>query len=143
SVTDTVAILSSLAPAYAAHHGVTYTPEALAAAAKLTDRYVTDRHLPDKAIDVLDEAGAAAAVKLMHLDPEVRDMYTARARLRAQDTPDPDLDAAMTADIVAATGTDLCTIDAQDIAAVVAAATGIPVTTMTESEVVRLRTMSD
>jgi len=53
-------IMDGLAPTYAEHHGVTYSPEALKAAVVLSDRYVTDRTLPDKAIDIIDEAGATA-----------------------------------------------------------------------------------
>ncbi len=56
---DAVKILTGLAPKYAAHHGVSYTPDAIAAAVTLSARYLRDRFLPDKAIDVLDEAGAA------------------------------------------------------------------------------------
>ncbi|MFC6590662.1 AAA family ATPase [Deinococcus lacus] len=56
---DAVQILTGLAPKYAAHHGVSYTPDALTAAVTLSARYLRDRFLPDKAIDVLDEAGAA------------------------------------------------------------------------------------
>ncbi|WP_144758602.1 ATP-dependent Clp protease ATP-binding subunit [Curtobacterium sp. 9128] len=58
SVEDAVAILHGLAPRYAEHHGVTYTDDALRAAVELSHRYVTDRHLPDKAIDLIDQAGA-------------------------------------------------------------------------------------
>ncbi len=58
TVDDTVKILEGLSPKYAAHHGVTYVPEALRAAAELSARYVNDKLLPDKAIDVMDEAGA-------------------------------------------------------------------------------------
>ncbi|SMB91674.1 AAA family ATPase [Deinococcus hopiensis] len=56
---DTLAILRGLAPGYARHHGVTYTDGALGAAVRLSSRHLRDRFLPDKAIDVLDEAGAA------------------------------------------------------------------------------------
>ncbi len=56
---DAVQILQGLAPKYAQHHGVSYAPEALSAAVTLSARYLRDRFLPDKAIDVLDEAGAA------------------------------------------------------------------------------------
>ena len=59
SETDAVQILQGLAPRYAAHHGVSYAPEALEAAVRLSARHLRDRFLPDKAIDVLDEAGAA------------------------------------------------------------------------------------
>jgi ATP-dependent Clp protease ATP-binding subunit ClpC len=60
SVPETVDILKAVYPNYERHHGVKYTPEALEAAAVLSDRYITDRFLPDKALDLLDEAGAIA-----------------------------------------------------------------------------------
>jgi ATP-dependent Clp protease ATP-binding subunit ClpC len=58
SVEDTIQILSNIKDKYEQHHGVRYTDKAIVAAVKLSDRYITDRNLPDKAIDVLDEAGA-------------------------------------------------------------------------------------
>jgi ATP-dependent Clp protease ATP-binding subunit ClpA len=58
SVAETVEILAGLKSKFEEHHGVTYAPEALRAAAELADRHINDRHLPDKAIDVVDEAGA-------------------------------------------------------------------------------------
>ena len=58
SIDDTVKILEGLKSRFEEHHDVKYTPQALQSAAELTDRYITDRHLPDKAIDVIDEAGA-------------------------------------------------------------------------------------
>ncbi|WP_439688448.1 ATP-dependent Clp protease ATP-binding subunit [Curtobacterium sp. SP.BCp] len=64
SVEDAVAILTGLAPRYEEHHDVTYTPEALRAAVELSHRYVTDRHLPDKAIDLVDQAGARRRLAL-------------------------------------------------------------------------------
>jgi ATP-dependent Clp protease ATP-binding subunit ClpC len=60
SVPETVEILRTIAPSYEKHHRVKYTPESLATAAKLSERYLTDRFLPDKAIDLMDEAGAIA-----------------------------------------------------------------------------------
>lgn len=59
SVADTVKILKGLKPYYEEHHGVRYTAEALKTAVELSDRYISDRRLPDKAIDVIDETGAA------------------------------------------------------------------------------------
>ncbi|MCS6551587.1 ATP-dependent Clp protease ATP-binding subunit [Curtobacterium flaccumfaciens pv. flaccumfaciens] len=64
NVEDAVAILTGLAPRYEEHHGVGYTPEALRAAVELSHRYVTDRHLPDKAIDLIDQAGARRRLAL-------------------------------------------------------------------------------
>jgi ATP-dependent Clp protease ATP-binding subunit ClpC len=63
TVAETVEILRAIAPSYEKHHRVRYTPESLVTAAKLSERYLTDRFLPDKAIDLMDEAGAIA-----HLD---------------------------------------------------------------------------
>jgi ATP-dependent Clp protease ATP-binding subunit ClpA len=62
SVEETVQILRGLAPRYAEHHGVTYEDDALQAAAELAFKHINDRHLPDKAIDVIDEAGAADSI---------------------------------------------------------------------------------
>jgi ATP-dependent Clp protease ATP-binding subunit ClpA len=62
SVDETVAILRGLKARYEAHHGVKYTAIALSTAAELSARFINDRHLPDKAIDVIDEAGAAQHV---------------------------------------------------------------------------------
>jgi len=63
NVEETVLILHGLAPRYAEHHGVRYTDEALRAAAELAFKHINDRHLPDKAIDVIDEAGAADSIR--------------------------------------------------------------------------------
>jgi ATP-dependent Clp protease ATP-binding subunit ClpA len=62
SVEETIAILRGLKSRFEAHHGVKYLPAALIAAAELSARYINDRHLPDKAIDVIDEAGAAQKI---------------------------------------------------------------------------------
>jgi ATP-dependent Clp protease ATP-binding subunit ClpA len=62
SVAETIAILKGLKSRFEAHHGVKYMPSALTAAAELSARYINDRHLPDKAIDVIDEAGAAQKI---------------------------------------------------------------------------------
>ncbi|RFF27785.1 MULTISPECIES: ATP-dependent Clp protease ATP-binding subunit ClpA [unclassified Wenzhouxiangella] len=63
SVGETIEILNGLKYRFEEHHGVTYTPEALEAAAQLSSRHINDRHLPDKAIDVIDEAGARERLK--------------------------------------------------------------------------------
>ena len=61
TVAETIEILTGLKPRFEEHHGVTYTDDALRAAAELSARHINDRHLPDKAIDVIDEAGARSA----------------------------------------------------------------------------------
>ena len=68
TVTDTVAILKGLRGRYEAHHHVTITDQALVAAAGLSDRYIPDRHLPDKAIDLIDEAGSRFRIRRLHDD---------------------------------------------------------------------------
>jgi len=78
---DALAILQGLAPAYEAHHGVNYTPEALRAAVSLSARYLRDRFLPDKAIDVMDEAGAAHALRRREGDVTAGDVEATVARM--------------------------------------------------------------
>ena len=72
SVDDTILILKGIRPKYEAHHKAKLTDEALEAAAKLSDRYLTGRFLPDKAIDVMDEAGARARIQNMTRPPDVK-----------------------------------------------------------------------
>jgi ATP-dependent Clp protease ATP-binding subunit ClpC len=69
SVEDTIKMLQGLRDRYEAHHKVRFSDEALVAAARLADRYVTDRHLPDKAIDLIDEAAAKLRVALYSCRP--------------------------------------------------------------------------
>ncbi len=74
SVEETIEILKGLRPKYEAHHKAKLTDEALEAATRLSDRYLTGRFLPDKAIDVMDEAGARARIGAMTRPPEVKDL---------------------------------------------------------------------
>jgi ATP-dependent Clp protease ATP-binding subunit ClpC len=74
SVDDTVLILKGIRSKYEEHHKVIFTDQALDAAAKLSDRYITGRFLPDKAIDVLDEAGARARIASLNRPPEIEDL---------------------------------------------------------------------
>ncbi|ROQ39679.1 ATP-dependent Clp protease ATP-binding subunit ClpC [Frondihabitans sp. PhB188] len=158
SVADATAILGGLAPRYEEHHSVTYTPEALAAAVELSHRYVSDRFLPDKAIDLIDQAGArrrlrlglvvdtaALQAELAELEAEknravaaeryeeasgLRDAMTAvEARLaEASGVPAPE-DLAANADAV---------ITADDIAELISRATGIPAARLTDGDRSRL-----
>lgn len=70
---ESIAILTGLQPKYEAHHKVTYTEDAVRATVMLSERYMNDRFLPDKAIDVLDEAGARVRLSSMALPPNLRD----------------------------------------------------------------------
>ncbi len=72
SVDETIEILKGLRDRYEAHHRVKFTDEALDAAAKLSDRYISGRYLPDKAIDVIDEAGSRARLLVMTAPPDVK-----------------------------------------------------------------------
>ena len=71
SVSDTILILKGIRPKYEEHHNVNFTDKSLTAAAKLTDRYVTGRFLPDKAIDAIDEAGARSRMESLKRPPEI------------------------------------------------------------------------
>lgn len=74
SVDDTVLILKGIRSKYEEHHKVVFTDDGLESAAKLSDRYITGRFLPDKAIDVLDEAGARARIASLNRPPEIEDL---------------------------------------------------------------------
>lgn len=78
---QTVEILKGLRDKYEAHHRVTYTDEAFEAAVEMSTRYITGRFLPDKAIDVIDEAGARVRIKSMTAPPDLQEMDTEVARL--------------------------------------------------------------
>jgi ATP-dependent Clp protease ATP-binding subunit ClpC len=85
SVDDTILMLRGLRDRYEAHHKVRFSDEALIAAARLSSRYVTDRHLPDKAIDLMDEAAAKLRVALYSLPPELKAMKIEVDRLAAEE----------------------------------------------------------
>ncbi len=74
SIDETIQILNNIKERYEDHHMVTYTPEAIAACVKLTERYITDRHLPDKAIDALDEVGSRVHLKNINVPQEIVDI---------------------------------------------------------------------
>jgi len=84
SVEETIRILREIKDRYETHHQAIITDEAVVAAARLSQRYIADRFLPDKAIDVIDEAGARARLKGMVLPPELREMENEVERLRSQ-----------------------------------------------------------
>ncbi len=81
---QTVEILKGLRDKYEAHHRITYTDDAFKAAVELSTRYITGRFLPDKAIDVIDEAGARVRIKSMTAPPDLRDMDTEITRLNKE-----------------------------------------------------------
>jgi ATP-dependent Clp protease ATP-binding subunit ClpC len=71
SIEETILILNQIKDKYEDHHNVTYTDEAIAACVNLTSRYITDRFLPDKAIDAMDEAGSRVYIKNMKVPTEI------------------------------------------------------------------------
>jgi ATP-dependent Clp protease ATP-binding subunit ClpA len=98
SVEETILILKGLKSRFEEHHAVKYSPEALRVAAELSDRYITDRHLPDKAIDVIDEAGAKQRMKLQServsiIDvTEIEDIVSKMARVPAKSVSSNEVD---------------------------------------------------
>jgi ATP-dependent Clp protease ATP-binding subunit ClpC len=74
SIEDSIEILKGIAPNYEEHHKVDFTPAALESAVRLSERYITSRFLPDKAIDVLDESGARARINSLNRPPEVENL---------------------------------------------------------------------
>ncbi|WP_250549307.1 ATP-dependent Clp protease ATP-binding subunit [Pseudonocardia sp. H11422] len=152
SVEDTIQILRGLRDRYEAHHQVRYTPDALRAAAELSDRYITDRFLPDKAIDLIDQAGAR--VRLRTRTPS-NDRRGAERRLqqlmydkdqavaeeqyeRASQLRDQIGRVRSELDRMGATGAQVPKVDVTDVADVVSRSTGIPISQLTQAERDRL-----
>jgi ATP-dependent Clp protease ATP-binding subunit ClpB len=106
SVDDTLAILRGLKETYEVHHGVRILDEALVAAARLSEQYIHDRFLPDKAIDLLDEAASGLRIAIDSLPPELDDLERRlrqreieRSALQSEEQPDADRVAAVKAEI--------------------------------------------
>jgi ATP-dependent Clp protease ATP-binding subunit ClpC len=85
TVEDTIKMLQGLRDRYEAHHKVRFADDALVAAARLADRYVTDRRLPDKAIDLMDEAAAKLRVALYSMPPDLKAMKTEIEKFQAEE----------------------------------------------------------
>ncbi len=84
TVEETIEIIKGLRDKYEAHHRVRITDEAIIAAVRLSDRYVKDRYLPDKAIDVVDEAGARARLSVSSVPPDIRELERKIEKLAAE-----------------------------------------------------------
>jgi len=162
SVAHTIDILKGLRDRYEAHHRVSYTDEALVAAANLADRYISDRFLPDKAIDLIDEAGSRMRIRRMTAPPDVREVDEKIAEIRmkkesAIDSQDFEAAARMRDEERLAVEErtkrehewksgelDILTeIDEEEIAEVLSNWTGIPVFKLTEEETEKLIRMED
>jgi len=162
SLAHTIEILKGLRDRYEAHHRVSITDGALVAAATLADRYVNDRFLPDKAIDLIDEAGARLRIRRMTAPPDLREFdekiaQTRRDKESAIDAQDFEKAAALRdteKKLLAAKAERekqwkagdmdvVAEVDEELIAEVLATATGIPVFKLTEEESSRLLRMED
>lgn len=162
SAEETVEILHNICNKYEEHHSVKYTPEAIKACVDLSVRYMSDRHLPDKAIDILDEAGARVHISNINVPSEILELesqiegikveknkvvksqnFEEAAKLR--DTEKRLLEDLETAKArwEAQTATEKFMVTEDDIAAVISMITGIPVKRMAEDESRRLLTMAD
>jgi ATP-dependent Clp protease ATP-binding subunit ClpC len=84
TIDETIQILNNIKERYEEHHSVTFTDEAIAACVKLTERYITDRHLPDKAIDALDEVGSRVHLKNINVPQEILDVEAQIEALKEQ-----------------------------------------------------------
>ncbi|SDL43227.1 ATP-dependent Clp protease ATP-binding subunit ClpC, partial [Arthrobacter sp. ov407] len=162
SVADAIEILKGLRDRYEAHHRVTITDGALVSAASLSERYISDRFLPDKAIDLIDEAGARLRIRRMTAPPELKimDEKIAAMKLEKESAIDAqDFEGAASLrdkeqKLIAEraekerqwkTGgmDDISEVDEDLIAEVLANSTGIPVFKLTEEESSRLLKMED
>ena len=162
SVAHTIEILKGLRDRYEEHHRVTITDQALVAAANLADRYISDRHLPDKAIDLIDEAGSRLRIKRMATPPDYKELETSisevvrrkkeaveeqrfeeAGRLRDEEKELLSQKEAKEAEIKAS-GVDLFDeVDEEAVAEVLSVWTGIPVYKLTEEETAKLLRMED
>jgi ATP-dependent Clp protease ATP-binding subunit ClpC len=162
TISHTIEILKGLRDRYEAHHRVTITDDALVAAAQLADRYISDRFLPDKAIDLIDEAGSRMRIRRMTAPPDLRDFDERIADVRRE--KESAIDSQDFEKAASLRDTEKQLIDKKDarekewkagdmdtpaevneelIAEVLATATGIPVFKLTEEESQRLLRMED
>ena len=162
TVAHTIEILKGLRDRYEEHHRVTITDQALVAAANLADRYISDRHLPDKAIDLIDEAGSRLRIKRMETPPDFKELENEIAKVVAEKKEAVEAQSFEEAgrlrdrekELLAQkelkekemkdSGIDLFDeVDEEAIAEVLSLWTGIPVYKLTEEETARLLRMED
>ena len=162
SVDETVEILKGLRDRYEAHHRVIITDAAIQAAAELADRYISDRFLPDKAIDLVDEAGARLRIRRMTAPPELREIDEKIAEVRRnKEAAIDDQDFEKAASLrdeesklneerkakeeawKGGESDEIAEVGDQEIAEVLAMSTGIPVVRLTQTETAKLLKMED
>jgi ATP-dependent Clp protease ATP-binding subunit ClpC len=162
TVAHTIDILKGLKDRYEAHHRVVITDQGIVAAANLADRYISDRYLPDKAIDLIDEAGSRLRIRRMSAPPDYRELEERISDVRrkkeeaieAQDfetaASHRDEEKRLTAERDEredewrqAEGSAFAEVNEEEIAEVLSSWTGIPVTSLTEEETAKLLRMED
>ena len=162
SVEETVEILKGLRDRYEAHHRVIITDAAIQSAAELADRYISDRFLPDKAIDLVDEAGARLRIRRMTAPPELRELdekiaevrrnkeaaiddqdFEKAASLRDEESKLSDERKAKEEAWKGGESDEIAEVGDQEIAEVLAMSTGIPVVRLTQTETAKLLKMED
>jgi ATP-dependent Clp protease ATP-binding subunit ClpC len=162
SIADTIQILLGLKDRYEAHHSVRFTDQAIVSAANLADRYISDRFLPDKAIDLIDEAGSRMRISRSGNNPEFVEIDRKLVEIRQQKQEAiqaqqyeraaqfRDSEKGLTAEravverrLVEEGGESTWVIDEEEIAQVLAQWTGIPVHRLTEEETARLVRMEE
>ena len=162
SVDETVEILKGLRDRYEAHHRVIITDEAIKSAAELADRYISDRFLPDKAIDLVDEAGARLRIRRMTAPPELRELdekiaevrrnkeaaiddqdFEKAASLRDEESKLSEERKAKEEAWKGGESDEIAEVGDQEIAEVLAMSTGIPVVRLTQTETAKLLKMED
>ncbi len=162
TIPETIEILNNIKEKYEEHHNVSYTPEAIEACVKLTERYMSDRHLPDKAIDALDEVGSRVHIRNINVPQNIIDVeqkiedikeeknkvvrsqqYEEAARLRDTERKlNEELDAAKLK-WEQESKSHKITVTEENVAEVVAMMTGIPVSRVAEKESGKLRKMNE
>ena len=163
SVAETIEILRGLRERYEAHHRLQITDEALISAAKFSDRYISDRFLPDKAIDLMDEAASRVRLRSSSLPPAAKELekelrsytkdkeaairaqeFERASQLRDQEQVVREKIREIAADWRSDKGTTATpSVGSEEIAEIVSSWTGIPVSKMTEGETERLLKMED
>jgi ATP-dependent Clp protease ATP-binding subunit ClpC len=162
SIEETIDILNNIKDRYEEHHNVTYTPDAIIACVKLTNRYISDRHLPDKAIDALDESGSRVHIsnivvpeKILALEKQLEETKKEKSSAvknqnfeRAASFRDKERDILELIDTEKKRwekelALNRETVDAEKVAEVVAMMTGVPVQRIAQTEGTRLLQMGE
>ncbi|MFM7595321.1 MAG: ATP-dependent Clp protease ATP-binding subunit [Flavobacteriales bacterium] len=162
TIDETIQILHNIKERYEEHHSVTYTPEAITACVKLTERYITDRHLPDKAIDALDEVGSRVHItninvpkEIVEIEQEIENIKVKKSEvIKAQQYEKAvefrDTERKLSEKLEEekrkweeSSKSNRITITEEDVAEVVSMMSGIPLTKVSQTESGKLVNMTD